>query len=1087
MGKVGNHVRTLKLVLAAGVAGSAMALALPGVAAAQQAPDARKVSISINGGELSEALIALGRQTSVEIAFLPESVAGRKVKPLRGTLTVEQALKRLLADTGLSYRQVRPGSYQVAQRGKKAAASGREAADEANIYANVPEILVQGLKSWSLNTDLPRGENEAQPYTVFTSEQIKRSGTPDLETFFRDYLGANASVGTSSQRSGVNGRDSSVNLRGLGYDSTLILVDGRRYAQPNSGVSGEFGQSSVMGIPLEQIERVEVLASSAAGQYGSNAVGGVINIILRRDFQGVETSAYLGGSTRGDGFERRLNANATLSVFEGTSLTLTGSWKKSDPVFSKDRSFVNDRLEYILERNPTYLSDPNVGLVFSTTPNIRSTSGNLVLKPQYAVNGVTNLGSSLTYIPQGFQGIDINGAGALIANAGQQNIEAGPTDAGGLVYGDRYALLTGSTQWAGSASFRSSVTDWLTFYGSGSYSKVESVFEHNTAPSSIVLRANSPVNPFTTDIEVTFPSTDHIETARSESETIQLLGGAVVDLPWRWQANFDANASWGTAKVVDNPSQLSVDYYNRLINAQTVDVLRDTLAYPIAFEMDTEGHYSRRSPSKSSFTSYTAKVAGPLAFARLWGGEPVVTLVAESNRHWFGDSLSIIDGPASGSISVTPARSQSTRSAYGEIVLPIIGADNHVPGIYGFELRLSGRYDSYKGVGANQSFQCAFAFSGTLTPEQLQEPCPGPDTGIVYETTRNSTFNPVIAAKWSVLPDIAFRGSYSTGYKPPFLTQLVGIPGLDVTGFGIPITNGIIIRARDPLRGNEPIGEDLFGLFRFVEGQSGGNPDVDPQRSTSWSFGTILTPRFIKGLTLRADWSKITIDNAYYDPIQLLNPNTPEEQQSFNDFMTYFPDRFQRAAPTPGDPFGVGRIIYVDGRTANLTRISTESIDFSGEYRTPIGRGQLQINASGTVLLNLSSQLTPWSEVERMDGVVFAGSIYNLGDSLRFRGNLSAVYSTDDWSIGARARYFSGYYLRPDYAVEPSQGSARVSGQATFDLFGSWKIFKNTNLSGGINNVMDKRPPLDVTRGTGYAPYGNAMLRSFFVNVTQRF
>src|SRR3546814_17845964 len=86
-------------------------------------------------------------------------------------------------------------------------------------------------------------------------------------------------------------------------------------ADPNVGPgglkSGSFLQSSIMGIPLEQIERVEVLASSAAGQYGSNAVGGVINIILRRDYRGLEIHGYLGGTADGHAIERRPRGNVT--------------------------------------------------------------------------------------------------------------------------------------------------------------------------------------------------------------------------------------------------------------------------------------------------------------------------------------------------------------------------------------------------------------------------------------------------------------------------------------------------------------------------------------------------------------------------------------------------------------------------------------------------------------------------------------------------------------------------------------------------------------------------------------------------------
>src|SRR3546814_6897454 len=96
-------------------------------------------------------------------------------------------------------------------------------------------MMVLGKRSWSLNTDIPSSKDEAQPYTVFTREEIKRSGAPDLDTFFRDFLGANTSVSTAGQR---NSRDSQIDLRGLGLDGTLILVDGRRIADPNVGPGG---------------------------------------------------------------------------------------------------------------------------------------------------------------------------------------------------------------------------------------------------------------------------------------------------------------------------------------------------------------------------------------------------------------------------------------------------------------------------------------------------------------------------------------------------------------------------------------------------------------------------------------------------------------------------------------------------------------------------------------------------------------------------------------------------------------------------------------------------------------------------------
>src|SRR3546814_8210575 len=85
--------------------------------------------------------------------------------------------------------------------------------------------------------------------------------------------------------------------------------------------------------------------------------------------------------------------------------------------------------------------------------------------------------------------------------------------------------------------------------------------------------------------------------------------------------------------------------------------------------------------------------------------------------------------------------------------------------------------------------------------------------------------------------------------------------------------------------------DTLFPYTTLFRSATGGNPNVDPQKSKSWSFGTLLTPRFVPGLTLRVDWTRITIRNAYFDPRALLVANTVEQQQAFEDFLAAHPDR----------------------------------------------------------------------------------------------------------------------------------------------------------------------------------------------------
>src|SRR3546814_17107389 len=113
--------------------------------------------------------------------------------------------------------------------------------------------------------------------------------------------------------------------------------------------------------------------------------------------------------------------------------------------------------------------------------------------------------------------------------------------------------------------------------------------------------------------------------------------------------------------------------------------------------------------------------------------------------------------------------------------------------------------------------------------------------------------------------------------------------------------------------------DTLFPYTTLFRSATGGNPNVDPQKSKSWSFGTILTPRFVPGLTLRVDWTRITIRNAYFDPRALPVATTVEQQQAFEVIIAAQPDRFTREGPAPCDHYRVWRHLLIDAKQTNLS------------------------------------------------------------------------------------------------------------------------------------------------------------------------
>ncbi|MCM3420951.1 TonB-dependent receptor [Sphingopyxis alaskensis] len=304
------------LMVAAAMGG----LCLPAVSTAQETRQA----YNIEAVSLSEALTAVSRQSGVEVIFASDAVAGKRVRPLSGSYSAREAIERLIAGTDL-VAEYRDGGFVI--RGR-AQASGEVAESPGD---NV-EIVVTGSHI--------RGSEGASPVTVRTRRTMEVEGLTDLGAFARSLPqnfsggqnpGVLAGQGGSQNLSG----SSNLNLRGLGQDATLTLINGHRVAYDaiSQGVD-------ISAIPLSAIERVEVVTDGSSAIYGSDAVGGVANIILRRDFSGLEATARFGASTDGG------NAQQEYSLvggdrWNGGGFMLAGDFSRSTSVTARQRSYTD--------------------------------------------------------------------------------------------------------------------------------------------------------------------------------------------------------------------------------------------------------------------------------------------------------------------------------------------------------------------------------------------------------------------------------------------------------------------------------------------------------------------------------------------------------------------------------------------------------------------------------------------------------------------------------------------------------------------------------------------------------------------------
>ncbi len=309
MGKIVKIAGGKRSVWLAAVAASAFVAPAPVRAAGQVQ------QFHIPAGPLDQALAAYGRQTHRQLLYTTDLVAGHRAPALEGPFDDDQALERLLAGTGIQVRRAGrafvlvqgpplPQSRATPTRPQQRRAqpvppAPRTPSNGAQEDQIAQEILVTGSNIRGISegtsqvitvdrTDIDRaGHGTVGEAIAALPQNFGGTGTEDSSLTGADHSTQNIGLGTSA------------NLRGLGSDATLTLVNGRRLA--GSGGQADFTDISL--IPLAAVERIEVLTDGASALYGSDAVGGVINILMRKNFTGGETRLRVGTATQGGASE----------------------------------------------------------------------------------------------------------------------------------------------------------------------------------------------------------------------------------------------------------------------------------------------------------------------------------------------------------------------------------------------------------------------------------------------------------------------------------------------------------------------------------------------------------------------------------------------------------------------------------------------------------------------------------------------------------------------------------------------------------------------------------------------------------------
>lgn len=307
---------------------------------------AEPVRFQIPAGPAATTLQSFAAQSNLNVLFQSDEVSTQETQAVSGSFEPLEALRRMLSRSGLKYQVQEPEGVLVSAEGRDTPSYGDSCgrppvepcrAPQSEHRESAATVTVTGT---AVPAALDPGHVAmVDHYVTLTRQDFVAGGFQTVGDVLRSLpqnFGGGLNVGVifagGSQNITSQSAASTVNLRGLGSDSTLVLVNGQRLAASEGS-----GATDVSLIPLAAIERIEITTGSASAQYGSDAVAGVVNIIIRTDFQGVELSSALGTATEGGDFLQHYSVVAG-HVFSDTSVFATAdcSWQREIDAQQRD-------------------------------------------------------------------------------------------------------------------------------------------------------------------------------------------------------------------------------------------------------------------------------------------------------------------------------------------------------------------------------------------------------------------------------------------------------------------------------------------------------------------------------------------------------------------------------------------------------------------------------------------------------------------------------------------------------------------------------------------------------------------------------
>ena len=932
-------------------------------------------------------------------------------------------------------------------------------------------------------SNIKRADAEtASPVQVISKQEIDQSGKGTVAEYLQTLTADSQGSVPFTYGRGFSGATSAgISLRGLGANATLVLLNGRRITTAVLADDAQRSYVDLNQIPLEMVERVEVVKDGASSIYGSDAVAGVVNIILKKNFVGTVLKASYGTSYKGDGNEPRIALTHGFGDLDkdGYNLIVDAEYGKKGAIYYRDRVGRNG-VGVSAIGQPQWGFDPNAGPNNNITRQggngwipVNPATGVRVNNSAYAsfIGNVRNP-TTLDYYSRsdpagvGFTRTFPNAAAYCAANANlPQN-----NPAGGCIF-DQWQQIGQVQPDMETGSFSARLTKRITpdIEGAidvGYYRARTSVTLRTVGPSSgyftpdgnsnsttalAVLGAAHPDNPyFGTAARLAYNPIFDIGTPRvnsdSHSERITAsLKGTLAGF------DFDTGAYWSEAQQTDVTTKtMNWRVSTALLNPTPANVAAATANSP-AYAALPAGTVWRigENAGLNSQALYNALLSDQHrdGFSRLYGadikvskevaqlpGGPLAIAVGgearrESNALPFYTGL----GDWMGLSLTAYGAARNIYAAYTEINAPVIKQ---------VELNGALRWDHYTDAG------------DSVTPK--------------------------VGIKYKPINTVALRGTYAKSFRAPSSTEN-GAGSLAAFGGASVDDNARCAALTADGVAAATVTANCKGVApTFVQR---GNPQLSPERSTSWTLGAVwdITPR-----------SSITAD---FWNIKRKGLPVLEDPQGAVDAGRVTRDPATKLSPN--DPGGIlsGSVVF-----QNSSSSKTNGIDVEGKSKWTLGTmGGLTTTITWTHLITQRVVANDGTE-SNYAGTHGDCNITNCMGSPRDRVSFAGTWDFAPWRVGLNVNYRGKINnteeqgdgcAQTDINGNPYPSGCKVKSFTTADVSAAWKFGKNSEIFGSVQNVFDAKPPIDfLTYGAiGYNPldYSGAIGRFYRVGVRHQF